>query len=335
MNSTKKLFLCMFLIVIYLSCLSRAFSQGVPQENIFDTYNLGIGETTSEIESNYTRFVALRDIRDYSIINFSVLNEGEPISSVTLQVKIANDLVVKTFRTTEKTALVETLSYQFELPQNLYIALNTLPSKDLSIEISVIIDPVIDWRESDISLKIEKVELVCFDTFELQEEDFNELLLLPEKQIFHLTPSKYTFLRKKIVIEGMTFVALPDDQVLECSVELKTDKIPILSVSVEDKTYYFNGENEIIINFTTTLTENFLSLVIEPDYESLISESNIEIRLAIQGRLIKGDSLVLLKSKHPIPEWIMLPILVSILFGLPYYYAYQDMLTEKDKEILD
>ncbi|MHA1330918.1 MAG: hypothetical protein ACTSR2_07565, partial [Candidatus Hodarchaeales archaeon] len=317
MNLTKMALFCYILIIINLSYLNQSISLGSSQNSNYDIYNLGILDTVTSDETTYTRFVALKIIRDYSIVNLTVKNNGEPLDSITVQIKVENDIVINTFATKEKTTLVETLSYQFEFSQNLYVILDNLSSKDLTLEISIIIDPVIDWRESDISLSIIGSELICFDSSEMPENEYSEFLFLPKKQMFHLTPTKYTFLRKKLVVKGLLFIDIPDGMVLDCNLAVVLDQIKISSISLNEKNYYFDSQNNV--NFNFTLNRNSLSkvysisIVINPDYDSLGSETDAHVKFGIKGRFLKAESRTLLDSKHPIPEWLMLPILVFTL----------------------
>ena len=80
-----------------------------------------------------------------------------------------------------------------------------------------------------------------------------------------------------------------------------------------------------------------LKILVAPDYEGLSGLTNISLSFTASGRLesVPISSFDDVLGSHPVPGWLMFPILLVSLFGVPYYLVYQEHLTSRDNNILD
>ncbi|WP_455463239.1 hypothetical protein, partial [Candidatus Hodarchaeum mangrovi] len=195
-----------FLVISFLVSSGIQVVLGNEQTNlnVIDRYNLYINEQISTVDQEYIRSVLLTRSREIVLLNFTVQNHGEPISSVTLQAKINGQFKTRTFYLMEKISLSESESYQFSLAQQLYLPLGSVTENSLKLSITLILDPTINWRTSNINFQIINAELITMDYYNPLE--LSSLDIFPASQYFIVEPEKYTFLDKSLAIHSYLFV---------------------------------------------------------------------------------------------------------------------------------
>ena len=306
--------------------------------NELDRYDLFINEEISTIDQEYSRNIPLYRTREIYCLNFTVQNHGDPLESVTLQVRINEQFKTHTYYTREKTSLSEIESYHFLLAQSLYLPLENVSKNTLDLSITLILDSTIDWRSSAIDFQIIHAEIIAMaynNPLELKSLD-----IFPTTQLYNVKPEKYSFLEKSLVIHSFIFVISPPTGFfLEFNLCVTLKQLGIESVTINQHRYSGIGAHTLIINHSLSSSEitstNEIFLLIKPDYNGFDSTKVVEVKLELSGVFKKDLQSYTLLIKHPIPGWIMLPVLILILFGFPYYYAYQEMVVQREKEIID
>jgi len=306
--------------------------------NELDRYNLLINEQISTIDHQYIRNVLLSRTREIILLNFSVQNHGEPINSVTLQVRINGQLKTRTYYMREKISLTESESYQFSLPQKLYLPLGNVSEKSFEFSITLILDPIIVWRPSTINFQIINAEIITMDYYNPIE--LSSLDIFPPTQFYTVEPEKYSFLEKSLVIHSFIFINPPPTGFsFLCTLRITLTQLGIESVTINQHRYSGVGTPLLIINYSLSSSEitpiNEILLLIKPDYNGFDNTKAVRVELELSGVFKKDQKSNILLIKHPIPGWIMLPVLILILFGFPYYYAYQELVVQREKEILN
>ncbi len=319
---------------------SLVFSQ--QREEVDRSYNLNIAYMMNNPEITFTRLVVLSKQWDKLFLNLSVQNYGEAIDFIQTSSKI-NDLSTDhSFSSKERDGLKNCLVYQFDRPQTLIIPLNYTYQETLSISISIYLDALISWREVEYNFKIFSASLYAINLVQPLTEQ--PLLITSKNFHFILQSSQISYFGERLLLRSYLPVQIPDNQLLTTNLELEIigGKFDYLSLTTGQSSKYLIEDNIAVIN--TTINQDdlkdhvwYIDIHIIPIIDSHDGYSDITFTLQVHGvlkeKLISNNNLDLID--HPIPGIIMTPLLIFVLFGIPYYYVYQEELTEKDDQILE
>jgi hypothetical protein len=137
-------------------------------------------------------------------------------------------------------------------------------------------------------------------------------------------------------------VEIPDNMYLSSILEITMSSGRFDYVTVSTGTNYAIDGNFVRINSTVNRNNLknqiwHLNLYIIPIIDSQEEYSLITFSLQAYG--ILKEKIIIYQNldliNHPIPGIIMTPVLILLLFGIPYYYVYQEELTEKDGRIIE
>jgi hypothetical protein len=330
-----------FLFPIHTST-GLASETNFTHENSSQIINLYFSREMHEAEAHYQRLVILPSNNwDILILKMLVQNFGESLDNVLISVRDNEEIIERTFNTYEQSGLRNSLAYQFEQIQELVVPLNFTNRELLSLSLTVMLDSLISWREPNYNFSIISTSIHCIELVQPGEE-IQRLPVMSSSHTYVVQPSQISLFSKKILSRCFIPISIPDGMELNSILN-----ITILGASFDFLSLGFgvnvaNGENKAQINTTITsggLKEQFweIQLYTLPSFSSNDEFVSITIFLEAQGvlkslNIDKNESSL---STHPIPGIIMIPILIFILFVIPYYYVYQEELTEKNDQIIE
>ncbi len=336
--------LAIFLLNLHnglLISVSKAATQA-PFTTTYDseTFNLGLTEVVTEVESTFQRNIILSQVWDQLILNISVQNLGDPLASVFFQVKTNGAPIQSTFNTLEQVGLVKAFSYQFEISQVLVLALNYTKQTEIHLEILVILDHSVTWRDPNVNFLIQSAELIGLNLLQPFEREI--LPVLAANHQYQIQPAKFSILEKNLLASTHLYAEIPSGMQLDCTASVTLQGTGINFVTLDEQTLYSDNRNHSI-NFKFTITEISeehglqLTVLIAPDYEGLSGLTRISLSISVSGVLepFIASSFKDVLGSHPIPGWLMFPIILISLFGVPYYLVYQEHLVDRDENILD
>ena len=295
-----------------------------------------------EAEVHYQRLVILPSGNwDKFVIKMLVQNFGESLDNIFVSVRSNEESVEKIFNTYEQSGLRNSLAYQFEQVQEIIIPLNVTNVEQISLSLTVILDSLISWREPNYNFSIISTSLYCIN-FVHPEQNIQRLPIFSPSHTYVIQTTQIPLFSKKILSKCFVPILIPEGMELNAllNITMVGGSFDFLSLDFDSNTA--NGENNVQINTTINgekLKEQFweIHLYILPSFYSSDDFVSITISVEVHGILKKiarnNDEELL--SSHPIPGLIMIPLLVFILFGIPYYYVYQEELTEINDQILE
>jgi hypothetical protein len=291
-------------------------------------------------EVTFNRLIVLSKYCDKLFLNLSVQNNGEPINTVLTSIQINNVITELAFSSNEREGLKNCLVYQFDQPQFLIIPLNFSYQEVVSISISLHLDSLISWREVEYNFAIFSAILHSVDL--VQPLVDQSLMILSNSFQFALPSSEISFFGKQLLLKSYIPVDIPNNMHLSSILEITMIGGQFEFVSLSTGINYAIDGNFAQINSTVN-TNNlkdqiwYLNLYIIPNIDSQDEYSLITISLQAYGflkeNLIIDNNLDLIN--HPVPGFIMTSVLIFLLFGIPYYYVYQEELAEKDDRIIE
>lgn len=301
--------------------------------------DLGIKESVNETESVFQRKLVLVRSWNKLILNLSVQNFGDSLDNVVLQVTTDGVQVQAIFNTLEQVGLIKAIAHQFEIPQLLIVHLNYAGQKELQLEIRLLLDHTVTWRSPKVDFSINKAEVIGLNSSQLNKNE--ELILFAAHHQYQIQPTDFLMLEKKLLVQSYFFASFPPDKQLDCTITVVSHDVELNYVSVDNKNFYSSKSRELSYNWTfdyLLATEFFsLKVLISPDYDNLNGITQIRISLNASGILTPKTNLSFdeFLGSHPIPGWLMFPILLIFLFGIPYVMAYQEQVANQDENILD
>lgn len=308
--------------------------------SILEKFDLGITEVMTEEEISFHRNIVMSQTWDQLLLNMSVQNFGDILENVYLQVKINNNFIQGTFSNLEEVGLVKAFSYQFEIPQTLLLVLNYTKQIEIKMEILVILDFGLMWHDPYVNFSIYGTELIGINLIQPYETE-----ILPLFNVHHqyqIQPAKFSILEKDLLASPILFVRIPSEMQLDCMFLVTLEGIGIHYVTINDCSFYTNKASQTT-NFNLSIIETTetqglsMKVIVTPDYEEVTEVTYVSLSIYAFGVLNStpvspfDDAL----GSHPISSWLMFPILLVCLIGLPYYFVYQEHLVDKDKNILD
>ncbi|PWI48620.1 hypothetical protein CEE45_06135 [Candidatus Heimdallarchaeota archaeon B3_Heim] len=310
------------------------------QESKSSSYDLNFNYTMDKPELTFNRFIVLSRPWDKLFLNLSIQNFGEPIDTILTTIKINDIITDHVFSSNEREGLKNCLVYQFDQPQALMIPLNYSYQEILSVSVSMYLDSLISWREVEYNFIIFSATVHAVDLVQPLSEQ--SLMILSSNFQYALQPSQISFFGKKILTKSLLPVDIPDNLYLSSILEItiKGGQFDYIALGT-GRNHAIDG-NVVRINSTVNKVdlENqiwHINLYIIPIISSTDDYSTISISIRAYGLLKEINTLNnnLESVSHPIPGFIMIPVLIFILFGIPYYYVYQEELSEKDDRIID
>lgn len=311
-----------------------------PEINSFEKCDLGLPEVLTDVEYSFKRNIVLSKTWDQLVLNMTIQNFGDPLDNVFLKVNVNGVPTQATFSTLEQVNLAKAFCYQFEVPQTLMLILNHTKQTEIELEILVLLDHAVAWRNLHVNCSIIKAELIGLNLVQPFERD--EIPIFPVNHLYQIQPAKFSFLKKNLLASVILFVQIPPEMRLDCIISATLEGVGIDHLKVDDQTFY-PSRSIRSIDFNVSLTEISedqglpLKILVAPDYEGLSGLTNISLSLDVSGELesIPDSSINDVLGLHPVPGWLMIPILIVSLFGVPYYLVYQEHLTDRDNNILD
>ncbi|MFX1515753.1 MAG: hypothetical protein ACFFC6_05545 [Promethearchaeota archaeon] len=305
-----------------------------------ETHDLRISQVCSNVETLFERTVILSRVWDRLILNMTVQNHGDHLENVFLRITTNEAPIQASFSAFEQVGLLQAVSYQFEVPQTLVMTLNySEQTQALLLEISVLLDFTTTLGTPKVDFTIQEAQLIALN---LVEPLKRQTLPLIQVNQYLIQPVKYSFLKKNLYISPVLFVNIPENTQLHCTVSVLLHGTKIKYLTIDDQTFY-PSETDFMINFNLSKTrslvgqELFLSMVISPDYEGLNGPTQIVVETSVVGRLqpFASQQAINVLGAHPVPIIIMFPVLLVLLFGIPYYLVYQEHLSPREKNIID
>ncbi len=304
--------------------------------------DLSFSSEMREAEVHYQRLVILPFGNwDKLVLKMIVQNFGESLDNVFISVRNNEEIIECIFKTYEQSGLRNSLAYQFEQAQELIIPLNITNQEQILLSLTVMLDSLISWREPVYNFSILSTSLHCVN-FVQPEENIQRLPIFSPSHTYIVQPSKISLFSKKILSKCFVPIPIPDGMELNAILNITMVGASFDFLSLGFGVNSANGDSEVQINATIhgeNLNEQFweLHLYFLPYFSSTDDFVSITIDVEVHGILKKittsNDEDLL--SSHPIPGLVMIPLLVFILFGIPYYYVYQEELTEKNDQILE
>ena len=314
--------------------------RAVQDESNSGTYDLNANYTMNLPELTFTRLIVMPRSWDTLFLNLTVQNYGEAIESILISSKINDILTEDTFSSNERVGLKNCLVYQFDQPQTIIIPLNFFYQEILSVSISIHLDSLVSWREVEYNFEILSAFLHGVNlAYPLNDQP---LMILSREFHFTLQSSQISYFGKRLLLRSYFPVGIPDNMFLSIVLEVSIFGAQFDYVTLGSDNNHVIDRNFVRIN--ATINKDDLkdqiwqsTLYIIPYIESQDDYSMITLSLRAHGVLkaINFSNKDLDLTKHPIPGFIMTPVLIFLLFGIPYYYVYQEELTEKDDRIID
>ena len=304
-----------------------------------ETHDLRISQVCTEVETLFERTIILSQVWERLVLNMTVENHGDHLENVFLKVTANGAPAQESFSAFEEVGLIQAFSYQFEVPQTLLMTLNCSKQSQVHLDILVLLDFSKTLGPPTVDFVIHGAKLIALNLIKPLERQLLPLLQVNQYQI---QPVKYSFLKKNFIISPVLYVQIPEDMQLHCIVSVLLRGTKINFLTIDDQTFY-PSESDFMINFNITKTsflvsqDLFLTMVISPEYEGLYGLTQIVVETSIVGVLLplSNQSFVNVLGTHPVPVIIMFPILLVILFGIPYYLVYQEHVSPRDKNIID
>ncbi|MFX0181889.1 MAG: hypothetical protein ACFE95_02305 [Candidatus Hodarchaeota archaeon] len=301
--------------------------------------DLGINENVNETESVFQRkFVLLRPW-DNLILNLSVQNFGDSLDNVLLEVTTDGVQVQSIFKTLEQVGFTKSIAYQFEIPQLLIVNLNHTGQKEHQLEIRLLLDHTVTWRSPKVDFSINTAEIIGLNSSQLIDNE--ELILFAPHHQYQIQPADFSMLEKKLLVQSYFFASFPPDKQLDCKITVVSHDVELNYISVDGEVFHISKSREFSFNRTfdyLPATDFFsLKILISPNYNRLSGITQIRISLNISGFLAPNTNFSFNEflDSHPIPGWIMFPLLLITLFGIPYALAYQEHVANQDENIFD
>ncbi|UCE13419.1 MAG: hypothetical protein JSV04_14700 [Candidatus Heimdallarchaeota archaeon] len=333
----------MLIIALFsdIVCVQASIKGNVPIKSlsISEKYDLGITEIITEEEISFHRNIVVPRTWDQLLLNMSVQNFGDSIENVFLQVKTNGNLSEDTFSSLLDVGLVEAISYQFEIPQTLLLALNYTKQTEIILDILVIIDFGLVWHSPNVNFFINGAELIGID---LSQPYVNENLpLFNVHHRYQIQPAKFSILEKDLLASPILFVRIPSEMQLDCMFLVTLEGIGINYVTINDFSFY-SSKGSQATNFNLSIKETSetqglpLKVVVTPDYEEVLELTPVLLSIYAFGVLHSPPTSTFddVLGSHPIPAWLMFLILLVCLIGVPYYCVYREHLEDKDKNPL-
>lgn len=324
------------LVQLTLASSQTTFTSTVPCE----IYDLGISEVVTDIEATFQRNIVLSRVWDRLLLNICVQNFGDNLDQVFLKVKTNEAPAQATFNTLEQVGLIQAFSYQFEIPQTLVLTLNNTKQTEITLEIFILLDHGVSWRDPNVQFSIKEIQLIALDLAQPLERE--PLPIYNAQHQYQIQPVKYSFLKKNLLASFILYVHIPSGMQLAASVTIILQGTRINYITVYEQIFNANKRsNSISFNLTMPETSEdqdlFLTVSIAPVYDGLSELTIIRLSIAIEGVLQQSFSspFVDVLGSHPVPGVIMFPILLISLFGVPYYLVYREHLLDRDENILD
>ncbi|MHA2154423.1 MAG: hypothetical protein ACXABU_03710 [Candidatus Hodarchaeales archaeon] len=332
----------MFIIIQGLTVINEGNSTDsvIQQEKNSSSYDLNYSYVMNSPELTFNRIIVLSRNCDKLFLNLSVQNYGEPIDTVLTSVKINNVLTEQAFSSIEREGLKNCIVYQFDQPQFLIIPLNYSYQEILSISISLHLDSLISWREVEYNFAI--FSAILYSVNLVEPLNNQSLMIFSNSFQFALQPSRISSFGKRLLLKSFIPVEIPDNMYLSSILEITMSSGRFDYVTVSTGTNYAIDGNFVRINSTVNRNNLknqiwHLNLYIIPIIDSQEEYSLITFSLQAYG--ILKEKIIIYQNldliNHPIPGIIMTPVLILLLFGIPYYYVYQEELTEKDDRIIE
>lgn len=305
----------------------------------FKKIDLQLSEEISISEVYFQRTFFLEKEWDIIVLNLTVQNFGDPFDGVVLQIHIDGNIISHTYNALEQVGLVKAYSYQFELHQNLILPLNYSGSGIKQIEIRIILDHAPSVTLPIVNFSIVQGEILAFDYL----QPINTSMQLPissSNYQYIIQPANLVFLQKKLLLTTYLFCQIPSGMQLDSTISVIIDRVGIDQIKINGESFHDDGNHALKFNLTISENNNRysrLDFTIYPSYKQVHANTKIKLLLSISGNLSQNTNS---ESEgelgpHPIPWWLMYPIILVGLFGFPYYKVYKEHLISRNEEILD
>ncbi len=303
----------------------------------FKKIDLQLSEEISISEVYFQRTFFLEKEWDIIVLNLTVQNLGDQVDGVALQVHIDNNIISHTYNALEQ-GLVKAYSYQFELHQNLILPLNYSGSGIKQIEIRLILDHTPSVTLPIVNFSIAQGEILAIDYLRPITSGM-QLPISSSTYQYIIQPANLVFLQKKLCLTTYLYCQIPSGMHLDSTISVIIDRVGINQIQINGESFHGASGNSVTFNLTIPENNRFskLDFTIYPSYSQVFENTKIKLFLSISGNLSQNtysESEGEL-GPHPIPWWLMYPIILVGLFGFPYYSVYKEHLTNRNEEILD
>jgi len=346
-RSSSRFFFSIFVVATFILLSTQSTTGFISKTRLTEEdsnyiIDLSFSREMYEAEAHYQRLVILPSGNwDKLVLKMIVQNFGESLDNVFISVRNNEETIECIFKTYEQSGLRNSLTYQFEQAQELIIPLNITNQEQILLSLTVMLDSLISWREPVYNFSILSTSIHCVN-FVQPEENIQRFPIFSPSHTYVVQPAKISLFSKKILSKCFVPISIPDGMELNALLNITMVGASFDFLSLGFGANLANRDSKVQINITIqgeNLNEEFweIYLYILPYFSSTDDFVSITIDVEVHGILKKittcndDDSL----SSHPIPGLIMIPLLVFILFGIPYYYVYQEELTEKNDQILE
>ena len=346
-RSSNRFYFSIFVVAIIVLLSTQSTTGFISKTRLIEEdsnyiIDLSFSSEMYDAEVHYQRLVILPSGNwDKLVLKMIVQNFGESLDNVFISVRNNEETIECIFKTYEQSGLRNSLTYQFEQAQELIIPLNVTNQEQVLLSLTVMLDSLISWREPVYNFSILSTSLHCIN-FVQPEENIQRLPVFSPSHTYVVQPSKISLFSKKILSKCFVPILIPDGMELNALLNITMVGASFDFLSLGFGANSANGGSKVQINTTIqgeNLNEQFweLHLYFLPYFSSSDEFVSITIDVEVLGIMNKittsNDEYLL--SSHPVPGLIMIPLLIFTLFGIPYYYVYQEELTEKNDQILE
>ncbi|MFW9779246.1 MAG: hypothetical protein ACFFE8_10365 [Candidatus Heimdallarchaeota archaeon] len=308
--------------------------------------DLGWSVQITEGHYKFYTTVSFSEVWERVLLNITLQNIGDELDQILVTVNLNGDIsegVFKQYEEIRDSIGVRALAYQFELPQSLLLPLNHTPQTYYELEIVLNFDGGFSWNNPGINVRILEAAILGFQPSSATE--WKVLPILGAERNFQIQPNvlKYQWSRTKLLGTGLLTVLIEDpaSQMLETQVNLSVEGIGIDSVTIEGQTTHFDGNHQIGIAqnlvFNRQVPIYSIAIMISPEIIETTEPILVRMSIQISGQVgPRSDIFPFMElPPHPIPAPLMWLVLIIGLFGIPYWYVFQENLADTPEALLE
>ncbi|MFW9855035.1 MAG: hypothetical protein ACFFFG_08230 [Candidatus Thorarchaeota archaeon] len=299
-------------------------------------------------ESRYVFYttVGFSEVWERVLLNMTLQNMGDELDQILVVVNLNGDIsegVFKQYEELRDSIGLRALAYQFELPQSLLLPLNHTPQTYYDLEIVLNLDGGISWSNPGINVQILEAAILGFQP--ISGTEWKVLPILGAERNFRIQPNvfNYQWSRTKLLSTGLLTVLIEDpaSQMLETQVNLSVEGIGINSLTIAGQTTHFEGNHQVEVAQNLVFNHQVpiypIAIMISPEIIETTEPILVKMSIQISGQVEpRSDIFPLMKlPPHPIPTLLMWLVLIIALFGIPYWYVFQENLADTPETLLE
>ncbi|NHJ01628.1 MAG: hypothetical protein EAX86_05765 [Candidatus Heimdallarchaeota archaeon] len=341
-QSINHLIIVSLLLFLYTNDLVISKTNSLPPSLInkdlkCEYVNIGLNTRLTEIKSTFSRYCIMNQKWNHLLLNLTVQNHGESIESVIISTEMNGATQRTVFATYQEIGLIKALNYQFDIPQSLIIKLNSsLISDSFLLNISIILEHSISWRQPDVDFTILQSEIIGLNSTQLKETFELSPLSISRHYLIHKV--SFGLFGKPLLISTLVFIKPQNDISIDGIARIAVKGSNIDYIRIYNENHFVSNGNIANLSFSGGIpAEGVLELdvIVNPSYNIDQGEILITIEFSVFNRLLPTSHPLVILGNHPIPEWIMFPIMFIFLLGIPFYLVYQESLAAKGDKLID